>query len=307
MPVFNCSYPGCDFATGDITEALANTMLTIHGQVHMAHARAPPQPVTTTPCKAEKVRRPTISAAGTAEDWTYFNSRWVEYKAATGLVGRDLVLQLLECCDDELHKDLTRNAGGSLADHSEGDVLASIKVLAVRQENIMVARDKLWQMQQDHGEPIRTFGARIRGQASMCNLVIPCSTDGCTHSHSFMEQILRDVLVRGLADPEIRLAVLQDTNQDMSLEEAFKFVEAKEAGKRSVSQMLATNEVAAAGRGSRYRQAKKSTTPKPAPPPPPPPPAGQNAKCGYCGKTGHGKNASPEVRSQNCTAYNTTC
>ena len=140
MPVIQCPYPACSYSTGDVSDGLAETMLKIHDKG--AHTVTPaPQPRENGASRTEKVRRPTISAAGTAEDWTYFESRWDEYKAATGVAGRELVLQLLECCDEELRKDLTRNAGGSLANSSEAAVLAAIKILAVRQENVMVARN----------------------------------------------------------------------------------------------------------------------------------------------------------------------
>ena len=295
MPAFRCPFPNCNFATADISEGLASTMLTIHASG--AHAPTPtPAPPTRDAAqqsRAEKVRRPTISAAGTGEDWKYFTARWDEYTAATGIVAREKVLQLLECCDEELRKDLTRNAGCSLANTAEADVLKAIKLLAVRQENVMVAQDKLWQMQQDHDEPIRTFGARIRGQASMCNFNITCSSATCEQVTSFMDQILRGVLVRGVADYEIRLAILQDINQNMSLEQAFQFIEAKEAGKRSASKMLESQEVAATR--SRYRQSKFPFK-NPADKPPPP----QNDICLYCGKSGHGRRETAEVRSKNC-------
>ena len=149
-------------------------------------------------------------------------ARWEEYKAANpAMVGKRAVLQLLECCDDELRKDLTRNAGGSLADRPETEVLAAIKLLAVRQEALMVSRNILWNMQQDHNERIRTFGARLRGQAGMCNLTVKCCKEGCEQINSFMDQIIRDVLICGVSNYEIRLAILQDKNQDMSLEELF--------------------------------------------------------------------------------------
>ena len=41
---------------------------------------------------------------------------------ATKGTGRDTVVQLLECCDDQLRKDLT-----SLTDKTEADVLEAIK------------------------------------------------------------------------------------------------------------------------------------------------------------------------------------
>ena len=48
------------------------------------------------------------------------------------------MIQLLECCDENLRKDITRNAGGSLANKTMDQVLEAIKKLAVREENAMV-------------------------------------------------------------------------------------------------------------------------------------------------------------------------
>jgi len=47
---------------------------------------------------------------------------------ATKLLGADKVL---ECCDEQLRRDLTRNARGTLTEKSEEEVLAAMKVLAV--------------------------------------------------------------------------------------------------------------------------------------------------------------------------------
>ena len=72
------------------------------------------------------------------------------------------MVQLLECCDEQLRKYLTQNAGGSLSNKPEQEVLKAIKRLAVREENCMVARVQLHNMCQDHDETIRSFGAHIR-------------------------------------------------------------------------------------------------------------------------------------------------
>ena len=91
------------------------------------------------------------------DSWSYFITRWGEYKTGTKLVGHDVVAQLLECCDEELRKDLTRAAGKSLINSAEKDVLTAMKALAVRSENTMVARVALSNMRQGHEEPIRSF------------------------------------------------------------------------------------------------------------------------------------------------------
>ena len=118
------------------------------------------------------------------------------YVDATKVTGRDKVVQLLECCDEQLRKDLTRSAGGSLTNKPEADVLVAIKKLAVREENTMVARVTLHNMRQDRDEPVRGFGARLRGQAGVCKFLIKCT--GCDVDVNYTEAILRDVLSRGM-------------------------------------------------------------------------------------------------------------
>ena len=91
-------------------------------------------------------------------------------------------------------------------------------------------------MDLDRDEIVRSFGAILRGQASVCKFTMQCT--GCEQNVDYTEAILRDVLTRGLSDPDIQLDLLGDKNQDMKLEEVFKFVEAKEAGRRSESRLL---------------------------------------------------------------------
>ena len=74
--------------------------------------------------------------------------------------GRDIIFQLLECCDQALRKDLTRSFNNPTS-YDETTLLGHIKSLAVRQENVMVACLHLQQMRQDRDEPARTFSARL--------------------------------------------------------------------------------------------------------------------------------------------------
>ena len=145
-------------------------------------------------------------------------------------------------------------------------------------------------MRQDRDETIRSFGARIRGQANVCRFSITCTN--CEQEVNYTDAILRDVLTRGMSDPEIQLDLLSDSNQDMTLEEAFKFIEAKEAGKRSAKHLI-DSQGADATRSS-YKQEKRALV-KP------------DDQCGYCGKKGHGKSAPVGLRKKSCPAYNHTC
>lgn len=142
--------------------------------------------------KTERVKRPSTSAAGSIEEWSYFISRWSEYVSATKIAGRDKVVQLLECCDEPLRKDLTPSTGGSLTDKTEETVLAAIMKLAERDENTMVVRVTLHNMRQDRDEPVRNFSVKLRGQAGVCKFVNTCPN--CNHEVNYTATIVRYVL-----------------------------------------------------------------------------------------------------------------
>ena len=250
MPTVKCPIPACTFETDELDAVIVAALLTTHAMVHNAAPAAPAAPA----AKVERVKRPSVSSAGTSEDWMYFLLRWKDYVEATKVAGKELVIQLLECCDENLRRDLPRSAGGSLADKSKEDVLKAIRILAVREENTMVARVTLNNTTQDREETIRSFGARLRGQAGVCKFII--KFQGCHQDVNYTDAILRDILTRGLSDPEIQLDLLGDQNQNMTLEEVFKFVEAKEAGKRSASKLLDTHGAEAAS--SSYRRNKSA-------------------------------------------------
>ena len=100
----------------------------------------------------------------------------------------------------------------------------------------MVARVALQNMRQDRDEAIRSYAARLRGQANICDFTMKCSH--CNHEVNYMDEMIRDSLMRGLADEDIQLSLLRDSNQDASLTEVLKFVETKESGKRSAAQLI---------------------------------------------------------------------
>ena len=216
---------------------------------------------------------------------------------ATKITGKDKVVQLLECCDEQLRKDLTRNTGGSLTTKPIEDVMSSIRKLAVWEESTMVAQVQLHNMHQDRDETVRSFCAHLRGQAGICKFTTQCPS--CDTNVNYTEHILCDVLTRGLVDSEIQLDLLGDKNQDMTLEEVLQFVEAKESGKRSAGRLLQAQGVDAAR--SQYQSAKntelkncKLTNPTP-------------DQCHYCSKHGNGKNSPARVRKLECPAYGKHC
>ena len=81
----------------------------------------------------------------------------------TNISSGQVVIELLECCDEPLRKDLMRTYV-SLTNKTQTEVLKAIKCLAVREENKMVARVSLHNMRQDHDEAIRLFAAHLRAK-----------------------------------------------------------------------------------------------------------------------------------------------
>ncbi|KAF0287263.1 hypothetical protein FJT64_014293 [Amphibalanus amphitrite] len=221
MSATRCPFEDCSYSIAEDTDANVVVQLL---RMHEAASHARPSVSFT----ADKVRRPQVSAAGSSEEWTYFLSRWTDYKEAVHLTGSDCVLQLLECCDEALRRDLTRASGGSLATKPEKDVLAAMRRLAVREENTMVARVALQNMTQDTDESIRTFAARLRGQAAVCHFTIQCPNSACGKDISYQDEVIRDIIARGINDSDIQLELLGNHNQHMSLEETISFIEAKE-------------------------------------------------------------------------------
>lgn len=147
-------------------------------------------------------------------------------------------------------------------------------------------------MCQDRFETVRSFGARFCGQADICKFIIKFA--GCNVDVNYTNAIMRDVLSRGLGDPEIQMDIFGDKKQEMTLEEeVFQFVEAKEAGKRYASRLLDSTSIEAV---SSYRKTKQQTPNK-----------GDPELLSYCGKRGHGKQSTARVRRTQCPAYGHRC
>ena len=118
----------------------------------------------------------------------------------------------------------------------------------------MVARVQLQQMRQDREEAVRAFAARLRGQASVCNFQVECK---CAAEVDYSNVMIRDALIRGLEDEEIRLDILGQSAKDLTLEETLSFAEAKESGKRSAGRLNTGNTSMTAASTSSYRRSER--------------------------------------------------
>ena len=97
-------------------------------------------------------------------------------------------------------------------------------------------RSDLLSTKQDHGENARSFFARINGKAATCSYVIDCNSGTCTNTVDFTEIIVKDVLISGLADVDIKKEILGCPELDnQSVQETVTFIEAKEMARDALA------------------------------------------------------------------------
>ena len=255
--------------------------------------------------KVAAISRPSITSAGTAKEWKFFENQWRCYADATGIVGRPRVLQLLECCDLPLRRTLTQNARTQLNQETEATVLAAIKHLAVRSESDLIAKVTFRAMRQAHDEPVRNFCARLRAQADLCDFEeterCECGRDMTVH---FSERHVADQICVGLSDVDIRQALMTDPIKKKTVDQTLIFVEAREEARRCAPQLTTTPDDLDAVHSSYRRSKRPAQGERPLPPQSPQQTADT---CSYCGGTGHGRNAPTRIRRHKCPAFNRDC
>ena len=301
MPNIPCGYPGCTYTTGDLGTNAAAAALNSHTVWH-ANMQS-----MLTPAKMEKVPRPTIDSSCTTEEWSYFESRWNEYKNATQLKQQDITSQLLACCTDPLRRDLYRTHGSQLGD-TEQKILSDIRNLTVQEENTMVARVTLSNMRQDDAEKIPQFIARLKVQANTCKYTATSQCSGCQEqvTHNYMDEMVRDVLIKGITDSDIRQDILGEMKQDMSLDQVTKYILAKLQAKQSASHLSGETTTGAVRSSHRRRKFQNTENFKQIPK------KDSSATktyvtCKYCGETGHGKNLQFRPKVGVCPAIGHKC
>ena len=284
-----CTATGCSYITPKLSEEYAFQQMNHHrADVHQSTVSQHKASA-----KPEKVGRPNFDLSKSIEKWEYFKTRWTTYKEATALEGSDIQIQLMETCSEELRFALFQH-DSAINTRSEDTILTAMKKLSVKEENQLVCRMTLSNINQESDEPIRNYAARLKGKADLCGYVESCTK--CNEKVRFTSQIVRDNLVRGLYNQDIQREILGLENQSMDLEDLLKLLEAKEAGRRTQASILSRGTCAA----SSYKQNERKAN------------AVKNENCNYCGRTGHGKNDARGIttvqnRRQNCSAFDFQC
>ena len=226
MPAIGCPMDGCEYNTGDVEASIAASLLMVHNNVHVATTA--PATASTNKQKAPKFDRPTITKVSSEETWNAFLKRWDMFKLGTALAAGESVQQLFQCCEGELGDEIL-NSYTNAVSGAEDTLMKVIKTIAVITVVVSIRRSVLLSIKQDHGESSISFFARINGKAATCAYTIDCSSETCNQKFNFTDIIVKDVLVTGLFDDDIRKEVLGWAELDKKgIQNTVGFIEAKE-------------------------------------------------------------------------------
>ena len=261
MPSVDCPFDGCEYKAENDDVGVIAALLNIQAFTHKdANSTSSQQ-------KPPKMDRPSIELHSSEELWNAFDVRWNMFKKSTKMSADETVRQLFQCCDTELGNALLKSYKAVVSGDSEYALLEAIKKLAVPPVAISARRSALLGTKQDHSENARTYLARLNGKAAICAYSIPSTCD-CDIRIDFTDVIVKDVLISGLVDEEIRKEVLGWADLDeKSSEETVRFIEAKEMARDA----LASSSSSAAGI-SAYKKMDKTPT------------RSTKAKCKSCSK-----------------------
>ena len=226
-----CTLAPCKFETGDVTEAVAVTPLANHGISHQIPdqskaSAAPPPP------QAPKLDRPTVDIGVTIEEWNAFVRRWEVFRQGSSIDERVAPAQLFQCAGQELGDSLLKVDPKALSIPLK-QLLAKLRSLAVIPVAISVLPTELLQLRQERGELFRTFATRVRGKAETCAYATACT---CGQSVDYTDQMIRDVLLNGINDSNIRRDVLGTRDiLNSPVNELISIVESKETAQNATS------------------------------------------------------------------------
>ena len=211
------------------------------------------------------------------------------YKIGMAITDNVLPTTLFYCCNTDLRTDIMPDLRQDVATMAEADLLAAIKRLAVKDESILAHPIKLNKMTRSPGTGVPTYLANLRGQASLCQYKSTCKEPGCNHVFDYSDEIIKDNLVWGIADPEIMSDLLGDPKTDRTLEETVSFIAQKEQGEATKTAVGDT----VGAKCATHTNSKQSLAP--------------GSRCLACGGSAHGQKNDCKARARYCEAWTFTC
>ena len=242
MVVIRCTKTDCDWASENRNETLAAVLAAeLANHTAVSHGGQSSQSNSVGNRKTPSFERPKIDIGGTEESWSVFLKKWDLFKSGTNIQNSEINNHLFQCCVDSLGDDLLRGLT-DVASVTENDLLKAIKKLAVQPVARGVRRTELINMQQDAGEPIRSFHAKVKGRAVTCAYSVKCS---CTTPSDvdYTEWVIKDVLLNGLADGDIKRDILGLNELDtLTVEDLVARIESKETARNALQLDIPSND-----------------------------------------------------------------
>ena len=200
-----------------------------------------------------------------------FKRRWDVFKDGSQLSPESVSAQLFQCAGNALGDNLLK-MDQDITSKAPAVVLDAMRTLAVIPVATGVLRAELTQMQQGRDEPVRSFAARVRGKAETCSYTTKCH--GCDADVDFTNHMIRDVLIAGISDLDIRREILgADSILTRAVNDVVSLVESKEMARNALPTAASTSGISSFKR-------EKNTPAKP----PPTSQRSETAPCPECKK-----------------------
>ena len=163
--------------------------------------------------------------------------------------------------------------------------MTTIKDSVVKKESILVQRMKIANLRQTSGVGVENFIAELCEQSKLCKYSIKCTAPGCDTDVDYSDDMIKDYLVRGIADPEILSDLLEDPQSNSTLAQVVDFIAVKEQAKTKRRAMgESTNSTSSEARTNFILK-----------------------RCWACGEAKHGRFNTVEVRRKYCKAWKIYC
>ena len=170
-------------------------------------------------------------------------SAWERYRAGSNVQPDAEVYEFIKCLSEELRTSAT-HAYPNLLTLDISDVVHLSKSTAVIPVSVCVRRSEALQCKQKQGETFRHFSTSVRGALTDCDFTVPCphatngprcAVVGCT-GVDYTDSVVRDILLAGIYDVEIRRNVLSDSSMaSRPINKIISIVEGKESARDAVS------------------------------------------------------------------------
>ena len=205
---------------------------------------APPASARTCP----RITRPIIDSDCTPAAWATFMCEWEDYSSEYALPDSSKVTQFM-CC---LSLDLKQRVHSRMANYRReqfDNLVARVKSLAIKPVAIGKRRREAHMATQKQGELFTAFATRVRGLVIDCEYTLncphavadpdswrngkvrTCNINGCA-GVNFEDAVVRDILLAGIYDEEVRRLVLAENNvHHMPVSEVIDLVQRRESAR----------------------------------------------------------------------------